>query len=123
MGNKKRILFVDDEEDFLSIVRSGLENAGYEVLTATNGREGLELAQEKKPDLAFVDIMMPIMDGYQFCRFLKFDELLKKIPVIFVTARQNDEDKKIGVKMGGDDYLIKPFETKVLVEKIKKFLG
>lgn len=118
----KKILIVDDEPDVLKIIGFRLKKAGYEILTATNGKEALELAWKEKPDLMLLDLRMPVMDGYETCKIIKSDETLKKIPVIFLTASS-------GVTIGGttkeykaDDYVIKPFEPEELIKKVKKFI-
>lgn len=123
MSEKKKILVVDDEEDLSMIMAGVLEHAGFEVLTAVNGQLGLQMAQEHVPDLIFLDVMMPVMDGYQMCRFLKFDEELKHIPIVIVTARQGAEDKKTALDVGADDVIVKPFDPPDLVAMVKKFLG
>ena len=122
MSEKKKILIVDDEEDLSMIMTGVLEHAGFEVLTAVNGQLGLQMAQEHAPDLIFLDVMMPVIDGYQMCRFLKFDEELKHIPIVIVTARQGAEDKKTALNVGADDVIVKPFDPPDLVAMAKKFL-
>lgn len=122
MSEKKRILIVDDEEDLVTLLQVRLEANGFEVLTANNGQVGLDKAREEKPDLILLDVMMPILDGYQVCRFLKFDEDLKDIPIIILTARAQDADKKIGKDVGANAYMAKPFDFPTLLEKIKSYI-
>jgi DNA-binding response OmpR family regulator len=119
----KKILVVDDETELLKALSIRLETSGYEVITASDGQEGLEKAKSLNPDLIVLDILMPKMDGYEVCRMLKFDEKYKSIPVIMLTAKTQDIDKAMGKKVGANDYITKPFETQDLIDKIKKYLG
>jgi DNA-binding response OmpR family regulator len=119
----KRILIVDDEKDLVDILKARLEIEGYEVLTAYDGQEGLEKAQEEKPDLILLDIMMPKMNGYQVCRLLKFDDEYKRIPIVIITARGQEQDKSTGEEVGANEYITKPFENGVLLAKIKELIG
>ncbi len=123
MADKKRILIVDDERDLVETITFRLEASGYEVLAAYDGAEGLEKARTEKPDIILLDVMMPKMDGYQVCRMLKFDEEFKNIPIIMLTARGQDMDKKTGTDVGADGYITKPFDSKMLMEEIKKRIG
>jgi len=118
----KRILFVDDEPDVLRVALFRLKKAGYEVTTATNGLEALELAQELVPDLMLLDLRIPIITGLEVCLKVKSDEKLKHIPVILFTASVQNMDTKVK-EVGADDYLIKPFNPEQLLEKVKKFLS
>ncbi len=119
--SKKKILIVDDEADLVELLQVLLEQKGYEVFTAFDGQEGLDKVKEKRPDLVVLDVMMPKMDGYQMCRLLKFDEELRQIPVILLTARGQERDKKTGRDVGADDYMTKPFENAELLQKISAF--
>lgn len=123
MAEKKKILVVDDEKDLVETLVFRLEALGYEALTAYNGQEGLDKARSEKPDLILLDVMMPVMDGYQVCRMLKFDEEFKSIPIIMLTARGQDKDKKTGSDVGADDYVTKPFDSADLTARIKKLIG
>lgn len=122
MTQKKRILVIDDEVDLVNLLTMRLEAEGYEVLSALDGRSGLDKAREERPDLILLDVMMPIMDGYQVCRFLKFDDELKNIPVIMLTARIQEKDKNIGKNVGADLYLTKPCDLNELSQKIRAYL-
>jgi DNA-binding response OmpR family regulator len=119
---KKYILVVDDEEDIVAVLRARLENAGYEVDCAFDGKEGLEKIKLRKPDLAVIDIMMPEINGSTLCGMLKFDNRYKEIPVILLTARGRDLDKEIGDTVGADAYMVKPFDTQVLLDLIDDLL-
>jgi two-component system, OmpR family, alkaline phosphatase synthesis response regulator PhoP len=120
---KKKILVVDDETKLVMAIRIRLEQAGYEVLAAYDGQEGLEKAKKEKPDLIVLDLMLPKMDGYKVCGLLKTDTRYNKIPVIMFTARAQESDKKMGEEAGADAYITKPFEHQVLLGKIKELLG
>jgi len=119
---KKRILLVDDEAQLVELVKMRLEANGYQVLTAYDGKDALDMAKKEMPDLIILDLMLPKIDGYKVCRMLKFDEKYKKIPIIMFTARALDSDKKVGIEVGADDYITKPFEPELLLMKIKDFL-
>ena len=120
--NKKRILLVDDEEDMVFAVKMQLEAFGFEVLTASDGQEGLNKARRENPDLIILDVMLPKLYGYNVCRMLKFDSKYKHIPVILFTSRVQKEDQKIGLEVGADAYINKPFDPQVLLDKIEGLL-
>ncbi len=120
---KKKILVVDDEEDILNVLRFRLEANNYEVLVASDGQEGLNKARSEKPDLMILDLMLPKLDGYKVCRMLKFDEDYKAIPIIIFTARVQKKDEELGMEMGADAYIPKPFEPEILLGKIKELLN
>ena len=121
--DKKRILIVDDEEDIVNVLRFRLEANNYAVLSASEGQEGLNKARTEKPDLVILDLMLPKLDGYKVCRMLKFDESYKSIPIIMFTARAQKKDEELGMEMGADAYIAKPFEPEVLLGKIKELLS
>lgn len=120
---KYKILIVEDEENLRELLKYQLENAGYQVLTASDGFEALNIARKQKVDLIILDLMLPKLDGYTVCRLLKFSEQYKKIPLIMATARTNPEDKARGLEMGADFYLTKPLDSRELLEKIKELLN
>ena len=122
MSDKKRILVVDDEPDFVKAISIILESNNYEVTVSSDGQEGLNLARSTKPDLIVLDLMLPKMDGYKVCRFLKFDEKFREIPIIMLTARGQEEDKILGQQMGADAYIVKSEKPEVLLEKIKQLI-
>jgi|UniRef100_A0A7V5XZ24 two-component system alkaline phosphatase synthesis response regulator PhoP len=122
MENKHKILLVEDEENLREILKYQLENAGYQVYTAADGMEALNLARKYKVDLIILDLMLPKLDGFTVCRLLKFSEQYKKIPLIMITARTNPEDKERGLGMGADFYLTKPLNKEELLEKIAELL-
>ena len=122
MVNKK-ILVVDDEEDIVTLVKMRLEAEGYEVLTAFDGQQALDMVKKEVLDLIILDLMLPKISGYKVCRMLKFDEKYKKIPIIIFTARSHSSDKDLGMEVGADAYLMKPFESQALLSKIKELLA
>lgn len=111
-----KILVVDDEESIVTIISYNLKKEGYEVITASDGESGLELALSEKPDLILLDIMMPNMDGYEVCRKVRKDS---NVPIIMLTARADEVDKVLGLEMGADDYVTKPFGNRELVARVK----
>jgi len=119
----KKILFIDDDPDFVKAITLRLTNAGYEVISAADGIEGLEKAEKLSPDLVVLDLMLPKIGGYAVCRLLKFNEKNKSVPVIIVSAKSQDIDKEMAKKVEADDYIVKPFEWQGLLGKIKILLG
>lgn len=118
----KKILIADDEEDVKIVVQLFLESKGYEIVTAFDGLDALERAKEEKPDLIILDIMMPILDGFEVCKKLKADPELTAIPVVMLSASSHSESKQRGLDAGAVDYLIKPFEPEQLDRVIKGIL-
>ncbi len=119
---KKKILIIDDEFDFVESLQISLEQENYECLTAHEGKKGLQLAREWKPDLIILDIMLPGMDGYKVCRALKFNVRLKQIPTIMLTFKASTEDRIMGKASGADYYITKPFSQEKLIAKIEELL-
>jgi CheY-like chemotaxis protein len=118
----KKILIVDDEPDLMRITCFRLEKSGFNVLSAVNGKEALEVTAKEHPDLVLCDLKLPILDGLGVCMQLKKDEKLKHIPVIIFTASANDIIVKVN-SCGAQDYIIKPFSAEELIEKIKKWVS
>ena len=121
MGRKK-ILIIEDEKDLVDAVTLRLEANGYEVIASYDGEDGLGKARKEKPDLIILDLMLPKMDGYKVCGLLKLNEKYKKIPIIMFTARAQESDIKLGQEVGADAYVIKPFDSQVLLDKIKELI-
>tara|TARA_B100000963_G_scaffold329564_1_gene319013 strand:- start:18749 stop:19432 length:684 start_codon:yes stop_codon:yes gene_type:complete len=120
MDNEKlKILIVDDEPDILEILKINLENVGYSVYSASNGKKALKKADLIVPDLIILDIMMPIMDGIETCQRLRLDERFKETLVIFLTARGEEYSHIAAFESGADDYITKPVRIKILISKIK----
>lgn len=120
--DKKKILVIDDESGLLELLSIRLEVNNYQVITAADGREGLDKARTELPDLIILDLMLPKLDGYQVCRALKFDEKYKQIPIIIFTARAQESDVKAGKEAGADAYITKPFEPDILLAKVSQLL-
>lgn len=114
-----RVLVIDDEPEILRAIKFYLEDEDFEVHTAEEPRTGLEIAETLQPDLILLDVMMPAMDGIQVCRQLRSRSRTRLIPVIFLTARENVEDKVRGLEAGGVDYITKPFNNQELLARIK----
>jgi DNA-binding response OmpR family regulator len=115
----KTILVVDDEKRLVSLVESYLTQEGYRVVTAHDGKEALVVAQRENPDLIILDLMMPEMDGYAFMRAHRAE---RNTPIILLTARVDDEEKVIGLEVGADDYVTKPFRPRELVARVRAVL-
>ena len=115
----KKILIVDDEPQIVEICQDYLKAAGYETVTASNGAQGLSLARREKPDLIVLDLMMPEMDGLEVTRAIRRES---DVPIIMLTARVEETDKLIGLELGADDYITKPFSPRELVARIRVVL-
>ncbi|MCP4415343.1 MAG: response regulator transcription factor [Chloroflexi bacterium] len=113
------ILVVDDEARLLALVKAYLEQGGYKVVTAQNGREAIFVSRQEKPDLILLDIMMPEMDGYEFMRIHQQEH---PTPIILLTAKVEDDEKVIGLELGADDYVTKPFSPRELLARVKAVL-
>lgn len=110
------VLVVDDEQNIVNIIAFNLKKEGYEVLTAGDGEEAVEIVEKHQPDLILLDIMMPKMDGYEACRKIREKY---NMPIIMLTARAEELDKVLGLEMGADDYVTKPFGTRELIARVK----
>ncbi len=117
--DKYKILVVDDEKEIADLIRDYLKATGYEVLIAYNGEEGLEIFQNQKPDMAILDIMMPIMDGLELCRRIRS---ASNIPILMLSAKKEDSDKILGLGLGADDYVTKPFSPRELIARVQSQL-
>lgn len=117
-----KILLVDDEPDILEIVGYNLEEEGYQVFTAENGKEALSVAKREIPHLVILDVMMPEMDGIEACENLRQMPELKDVIITFLTARSEDYSQVAGLDAGADDYITKPIKPKILVSKVKALL-
>jgi len=118
----KTILAIDDEKDLIKLVDHHLSKEGFLVVSARNGSDGIEIAKKHKPNLILLDIMMPKMDGWEVCKLLKSTAELAQIPVIMLTARAAETDKIVGLELGADDYITKPFSPRELVARVKAVL-
>ena len=118
----QRILVVDDDRQIVRLVQSYLQQAGFTVLTAYDGEEALHAMRREKPDLVVLDLMLPQRDGLDLTRLVRSDEALAAIPILMLTARVEDVDKLIGLELGADDYLTKPFNPPEVVARVKAIL-
>ncbi len=119
MKKDKIILCVDDERDILEILSYNLGNEGYKVYTADNGKDALTIADRVMPEVILLDIMMPGFDGYEVCKALRQNAKLKNASVVFLTAKSEEVDEVLGLELGADDYLTKPFSPRVITAKVR----
>ncbi|MFT9494626.1 response regulator [Anaerosolibacter sp.] len=118
----KKILIVDDEKNIILTLKMYLEKSGYDIRVATNGIEAIDISQEYLPDLIFLDIVLPKMNGYLVCEALRDEPLTKNIPIIFMSAKTQKEDIQRALAVGGNDYIVKPFTPEEIGEMINKYL-
>lgn len=118
----QRILVVDDDKSILRVVRGYLEQAGYQVLTAGDGETALHMVRRERPELVVLDLMLPERDGWEVTRVIRADQLLAATPIILLTARVEDTDKIVGLELGADDYITKPFNARELVARVGALL-
>jgi DNA-binding response OmpR family regulator len=119
---KGTVLVIDDEKDLTELVRYNLDREGFDVITAADGRSGLSTAVRQQPDVVILDLMMPGMDGLEVCRQLRSDGRTSRIPIIMLTARVTETDRIVGLEMGADDYVTKPFSPRELVARVKALM-
>ncbi|EQB86916.1 two-component system alkaline phosphatase synthesis response regulator PhoP [Clostridium punense] len=118
----KRILVVDDEEHIVELIKFNLEKNGYGVITADNGRDAFIIAKEQQPDLILLDLMLPGMDGLDVCKEIRRDSAISTMPIIMITAKGEELDKILGLELGADDYITKPFSVRELIARVKAIL-
>ena len=116
------VLIIEDEPSLVEVLSYNLEKEGFEVLTANNGRDGLERARSALPDLVILDLMLPLIDGLQVCAQLRSDPKTQNIRVLMLTARSEETDEVVGFNVGADDYVTKPFKVRPLIHHIKALL-
>ena len=114
---KQTILAVDDEESIIDLLKFNIEKEGYNFISANNGEDGLKMVMEKSPDLIILDVMLPRMDGYSVCREIRQEKI--NTPIIMLSARGEEIDKILGLEIGSDDYMTKPFSPRELLARIK----
>lgn len=119
---RQRIIIIEDEADIVEMVRYNFRKEGFDVESFARGREGLEQLRRNPPDLLLLDIMLPDEDGFSICRQLRSDVKLKELPVIFLTARGEEIDRIVGLEIGADDYVVKPFSPRELIARVKAIL-
>ena len=122
MKKNEKILLVEDDLYASETLKFALEAKGHKVALATNGRDALNMVNSEIPQLIILDIMMPKMDGYHFCRLLKFDAKFQHIPVIIVSSKIQEADKKLGLACGGNEYITKPYDLNMLINTVEKYL-
>ena len=116
--SKETILVVEDEDSILELIRYNLEKEQYQVSCVTSGEDAIKMAKKKKPGLIILDLMLPGVDGLEVCRTLKREEATRTIPIIMVTAKGEESDVVIGLELGAEDYITKPFSPKILTTRI-----
>ncbi len=116
----EKVLVVDDEPSIVTLLRFNLEKAGYSVITADDGKTGLNMAMEENPDLIILDLMLPGMDGMDVCKTLRQEKI--NTPILMLTARDDEFDKVLGLELGADDYLTKPFSPREVIARVKAIL-
>jgi DNA-binding response OmpR family regulator len=120
--NKGTILVIDDEKDLIELLRYNLEKEGYDVIAATDGQSGLDVIKRHRPELVVLDLMMPGIDGLQVCQRLRADQQAARTPVIMLTAKATEADRIVGLELGADDYITKPFSPREVVARVKAVL-
>jgi two-component system phosphate regulon response regulator PhoB len=119
---KRKILIVEDDRDIVEMVEYNLREDGYATVSALNGEDGVNLAKREQPDLIILDIMLPIIDGFEVCRTLKSDDTTAHIPIIILSAKSQETDKVVGLELGADDYVTKPFSPRELIARIRAIM-
>ena len=119
---KSKIVVIEDEVDILEVINYNLSKEGFDVCSALDGEEGLALIKKEVPDLVLLDLMLPGLDGIEICRKLKTDYSTRSIPIIMVTAKGEESDIVLGLGMGADDYIVKPFRPRELMARIRSVL-
>jgi len=119
---KSKIVVIEDEVDILEVINYNLSKEGFDVCSALDGEEGLALIKKEVPDLVLLDLMLPGLDGIEICRKLKTDYSTRSIPIIMVTAKGEESDIVLGLGMGADDYMVKPFRPRELIARIRSVL-
>ncbi|MCL2624284.1 MAG: response regulator transcription factor [Planctomycetaceae bacterium] len=119
---KKNILLIEDEADIREMIRLRLKKEGFDVLTADSGEAGLALVLERRPDLVLLDLMLPIMSGFEVLRKIKAERTVSRVPILIVSARGEESDIVVGLELGADDFVTKPFTMTVLIARINALL-
>ncbi len=119
---RQRVVLIEDEKDIVELVRYNFRKEGFEVSSFFSGKEGLDHLRRHAADLVLLDIMLPDLDGFEICRRLRAEERLRSLPVIFLTAKGEEIDRVLGLEIGADDYVVKPFSPRELVARVKAVL-
>jgi CheY-like chemotaxis protein len=122
-NGKKKVLVVDDDPLIQKILREPLERAGYYVKVASHGLEALQVVKDQRPDLIILDILMPMLDGFKTARLLKFDKRFKDIPIIVLTSRATEGERKMGENVGANEFLYKPFRLPQVLDVVRRYLN
>ncbi|MCL4523250.1 MAG: response regulator, partial [Acidobacteria bacterium] len=117
-----RILIIEDDRDIIELVRYNLEQEGFSLVSARDGLGGLEQVKKSPPDLLLLDLMLPKLSGLEICKAIRRDEKLNRLPILMLTARGDESDRVIGLELGADDYVTKPFSPRELVARVKALL-
>lgn len=120
--SKETILIVDDEEDIIELIKFNLINEGYSTLEAMSGEKAIAIANQKKPDLIILDLMLPGIDGFEVTKYLRKNEKTAYMPIVMLTAKGEESDIVTGLELGANDYISKPFSPKVLIARIRSIL-
>ena len=123
MSEQKRILLIDDHQTVFRLLETIVRIKGYALIYAESGQQGIVMARQEQPDLILLDVMMPDIDGFKVCQYLKENEDTKDIPIMFLTARGSDGDLETGRKAGADGFMTKPFQTIEVLKQIEKLLS
>lgn len=115
----KKLLIVEDDRSLASVLEYNFESAGYEVFCAHDGQDGVNQARSKNPDVIILDLMIPVVDGIEVCRQLRSESATRQTPIMMLTAKAEETDQLIGFSVGADDYVVKPFSVRVLLERVK----
>jgi two-component system, OmpR family, alkaline phosphatase synthesis response regulator PhoP len=118
----QRILVVDDDKQIVRLIQSYLEKAGYSIFTAFDGEDAMHVIRRERPDLIVLDLMLPKRDGYEITKLLRADSALAAMPILMLTARVDDTDKILGLELGADDYMCKPFNPREVVARVRAIL-
>ncbi len=118
----KRILIIEDDRDIIELVRYNLANEGFQVSAATDGSTGLAQLRKSPPDLLLLDLMLPKLSGLEICKEIRRDQTLNRLPILMLTARGDEADRVVGLEIGADDYVTKPFSPRELVARVKALL-
>jgi two-component system phosphate regulon response regulator PhoB len=120
--HKESILIIEDDRDIVELIEYNLQEQGYQTISALNGEDGVEIAKKQQPDLVILDIMLPVIDGFEVCKILKTESRTSGIPVIILSAKSQETDKVVGLELGADDYITKPFSPRELIARIRAIL-
>jgi two-component system phosphate regulon response regulator PhoB len=120
--SRGKILIVEDDRDIVEMVEYNLKQEGYSTIHTYDGEKGIELAEEERPDLIILDLMLPAIDGFEVCKALKQQQSISRIPIIILSAKSRETDKVVGLELGADDYITKPFSPRELIARIRAVL-